>query len=87
MRRSGRRPAPVRRRDDEVDPKDLLRQEALREADVQELDEQVPSLFRVLLAVVTVTAWQMDRDRINRGMVHNGRVMRAGSAVQCVQCG
>ena len=65
---------------------DLLRQEAQREADVQELDEQVPCLFRVLLAVVTVTAWQMDRDRINRGMVHNGRVMRAGSAVQCVQC-
>ena len=65
---------------------DLLRQEALRQADVQELDEQVPCLFRVLLAVVTVTAWQMDRDRINRGMVHNGRVMRAGSAVQCVQC-
>ena len=65
---------------------DLLRQEALRQADVQELDEQVPCLFRVLLAVVTVTAWQMDRDRINRDMVHNGRVMRAGSAVQCVQC-
>ena len=53
---------------------------------MQELDEQVPCLFRVLLAVVTVTAWQMDRDSINRGMVHNGRVMRAGSAVQCVQC-
>ena len=51
MRRSGRRPAPVRRRDDEVDPKDLLRQEAQREADVQELDEQVLCLFRVLLAV------------------------------------
>ena len=65
---------------------DLLRQEAQREADVQELDEQVPCLFRVLLAVVTVTAWQMDRDRINRGMVHNGRVVCAGSAVQCVQC-
>ena len=65
---------------------DLLRQDAQREADVQELDEQVPCLFRVLLAVVTVTAWQMDRDRINRGMVHNGRMMRAGSAVQCVQC-
>ena len=30
---------------------DLLRQEAQREADVQELDEQVLCLFRVLLAV------------------------------------
>ena len=61
---------------------DLLRQEAQREADVQELDEQVPCLFRVLLAVVTVTAWQMDRDRIStslqdigsgNGHVHNTR--------------
>lgn len=47
---------------------DLLRQEAQREADVQELDEQVPCLFRVLVPVVTVTAWQMDRERINASL-------------------
>ena len=51
---------------------DLLRQEAQREADVQELDEQVPCLFRVLLPVVTVTAWQMDRERINASLQDMG---------------
>lgn len=35
---------------------------------MQELDEQVPCLFRLLVPVVTVTAWQMDRERINASL-------------------
>ena len=50
----------------------------------QELDEQVLCLFRVLMPVVTVTAWQMDRERINASLYRTSVVGMEASRLQGV---